>query len=138
MSVATELAAMRALFERPRREAIQARVSQGEIPDPIPLEMPIGMEQPPSMRELVQEYVRSEMSQQAAEADMGTFEEEDDFDEEDEALLDLSGFEVHEFEMVDEDPEGVPGPDPDVRESGEASSEGSTPETETSAVKAEE
>ncbi len=81
-----------------------------EVPDPTPLEIPIGYGAPPTMRELVQEYVEGALSQQAAEDDFGTFEEEDDFEEDDEALLDLSGYEVTEFEMVDEDPQPDPAP----------------------------
>ncbi len=113
MSVADELAKLRSLLERPRRVAIQERVSAPEVPDPVPLELPIGMGGPPSMRELVQEYVRGAMSQYAEEHELGTFEQEDDFEEENPELLDLSGYEVHEFEMVDEPGENDPAPAPE-------------------------
>ncbi len=127
MSVAAELQRLGGLLLGARRDRIHARAKHPELPDPIPLEMPIGFDHPPSIRELVQEYVRSEMSQQASKDDMGTFEEEDDFEEDDEALLDLSGFEVHEFEMVDEDPQGVPAEDTPVQDGPEASGDASQP-----------
>ncbi len=114
MSVAAEIQRLGGLLLGARRDRIHAREKIREVPDPIPLEMPIGMESPPSMRELVQEYVRTELSQHASDTDMGTFEEEDDFEEDDPALLDLSGFEVHEFEMVAEDAQGEPTADSDL------------------------
>ncbi len=102
MSVAEELVKLRELLETPRRVAIQNRVSAPEVLDPVPVELPVGMQGPPSMRELVQEYVRGAMSDYAEEHELGTFDEEDDFEPENEELLDLSGYEVVEFPMVDE------------------------------------
>ncbi len=104
MSVAEEVRKFRELLGMPRRERIHARVRVPEVLDPIPLELPVGYNAEPSMRDLVQEYVRGALSQQAAEENLGTFEEEDDFEEENPNLLDLSGYEVTEFEMVDEYP----------------------------------
>ncbi len=119
MSVADELRKLRELLTSSRREAIHARATPGEVPDPIPLEMPIGYGGPPSMREMVHEYVRGALSEHAAEQHLGTFEEEDDFEADDPTLLDLSGYEVTEYEMVEEDPTGevVPAEDPPSRES---------------------
>ncbi len=88
-----------------RREKINARPRDKEIPDPIPVALPVGMETPATMRELVQEYVEGAMSTYAASHKLGTFEEEDDFEEEDPELLPMSQFEITEYEMVDE-----PGP----------------------------
>ncbi len=110
MSVARELERLGGLLLGARRDRIQARPKDREVPDPTPIEAPIGMEIPPTMRELVQEYVEGAMSRAAAESQMGTFEEEDDFDEDDEGLLDLSGFEVHHYDMVDESPEADAAP----------------------------
>ncbi len=75
--------------------------------DNTPVDMPIGMERPPSMRELVQEYVEGALSQRAQDEQMGTFEEEDDFEADDPDLLDLSGFEVFEHPMAEEDEAGT-------------------------------
>ncbi len=108
MSVADELVKLRDAMTGSRREVIQSRPSDREHPDPIPLEMPIGYGGPPSMRELVQEYVEQTLSRQAQSEGLGTFEEEDDFDVDDDEMLDLSGYEVHEYEMVPEGPEGEP------------------------------
>ncbi len=110
MTVATELAALRAelaelkaQFRTSRRERIQTRPSGKEVPDPRPVEIPVNISRgPPSVAELVQGYVAGEMSQWAAAQDLGTFEDEDDFDEEDPEVLDLSGFEVTEYEMEEE------------------------------------
>ncbi len=116
MSVAEELAKLRALVETPRREKINGRESAPELLDPVPLEMPIGYGGPPSMRELVQEYVRETMSE-SREPELGSFEEEDDFGEEEPELLDLSGFEVVEYEMVEEfAPEAPASPAPPAAE----------------------
>ncbi len=104
MSVADEVRKFRELLGMPRRQRIDARVRVPEVLDPIPLELPVGYNAEPSMRDLVQEYVRGALSQQAAEENLGTFEEEDDFEEENPELLDLSGYEITEFEMVDENP----------------------------------
>ena len=112
MSVLAELKKLGDLFRGSRREAIHARVSEREVPDPIPVELPLGMGGPPSMRELVQEYVEGALSQRAEEVQMGTFEEEDDFEADDPMLLDLSGFEVNEYEMVEEEVEEGPVPAP--------------------------
>ncbi len=113
MSVAEELRRLGGLLTGARRDRIHARASLPEVPDPIPLELPVGYEQPPSMQELVQQYVRETLSDDAAASDMGTFEEEDDFEVDDENLLDLSGYEVHEFEMVEENPVEDPAPPED-------------------------
>ncbi len=117
MSVAAEMKAFREATEelrrallRPRRELINDRVNAGEVPDPVPLELPVGFGEEPSMRSMVQEMVRGELSQYAADHEMGTFAEEDDFEEENPELLDLSGYEVHEFGMVPEEDEEDPAP----------------------------
>jgi len=106
MSVAAELKTLGELFGGCRRDKINARAPAREVPDPTPIELPIGYDRPPTMRELVHEYVEGAMSAKAAESDYGTFEEEDDFEEDDPNLLDLSGYEVSEFEMVEEDETG--------------------------------
>jgi len=102
-----------------RREAIAARVHPAEMPDPVPLEMPAGYGGPPTMRELVQTYVEETLSKQAVEDDFGTFEEEDDFEIEEQEMLDLSGYEVREYEMVEEVPQAdaSPAEGPPVEES---------------------
>lgn len=125
MSVAEELKALGELLSGARRDKINGRVSAPETLDPTPVEIPLEMQGPPSMRELVQEMVEGAMSKKAADDGYGTFEEEDDFEAEDENLLDLSGYEVTEYPMVEEapqadaappegDPVEVPSPSPET------------------------
>jgi len=51
--------------------------------DPTPIALPVGLDRPPSMAELVQRYVRTALSQHAADSGHETFEEADDFDVDD-------------------------------------------------------
>ncbi len=97
----TELRALK--LSRRERQAASAPDGR-EQPDQTPVEIPVGFDQPPTLTELVQQTVRTVMSNQAAEEGLGTFEEEDDFAPENEDLLFLSGFEVTEYEMEDEAP----------------------------------
>lgn len=72
-----------------------------ELPDPTPLEVPLNWKRPPSMQELIKQHIRSEMSRQAADTGMETFEEADDFDV-DEDPDPLSQYELRE--MAEERP----------------------------------
>lgn len=149
--VRAQLARLGELFERGRRERLNlARPDGREHPDPTPIELPIGYEHPPTLREQMQRYIREELSVQAAETGLGTFEEENDFEPEDPEEVQLSGYEVHEYEFVEEpasplreDPEGTelgaqdgrtPTPAPDEKsglEAAEAHQDGArTTETE--------
>ena len=101
-----ELRSWRDSSPTPRRLLLQAAAAgQQEHPDPTPVAIPIGQDRPDTMREMVQAYVRQEISAVASERGMGTFEEEDDFEAEDPSELPLTGFEVTEYAMEDE-----PGP----------------------------
>lgn len=62
------------------REFIRGNRVKGEIPDPVPLQVPDSCQRPPSLREEMQKYVRSEISKLARDNDLGSFEDEDDFD----------------------------------------------------------
>lgn len=97
-----ELAELRREMAISRRERINARAPDKEVPDPKPIAIPIAMQTPPTMAELVQKYVAGALSEQAASQQMGTFEEEDDFEEEDPELLALSLFELNAQQMEDE------------------------------------
>ena len=88
-----------------RRQLLRDRPLDQERPDPTPVAIPIGYQQPDTMEEMVQQYVRREMSAYAQTQDMGTFEEEDDFEETDSEEMGLSGYEVHEYDMAPEEPE---------------------------------
>ncbi len=113
--VLEELRSWRRLASVPRRLAIRNRPADKEVPDPVPLAIPVGYETPPTMQEMIQQYVREELSVQAEADGLGTFEEEDDFELDDEEQMPLSGFEVTEYELVPEEaepdaspPEGPP------------------------------
>lgn len=54
-----------------------------EVPDPTPVAPPIGYQKPFSMVDHLRELVRTELSRAAADADVETFEDADDFDIED-------------------------------------------------------
>ncbi len=112
MSLANKFDELLQLVSKSRRERINDRVHPGEIPDPVPLEIPVELRGPPTTRELVQQYVAEAVSAQAVEDGYGSFEEEDDFEIPDETLLDLSGYEVIEIPMEDEAPPDAAPPEP--------------------------
>lgn len=51
-----------------------------EVPDPTPLAVPVGFRHPPSMQEMIKQYIRRELSEQASQAGAETLEEANDFD----------------------------------------------------------
>lgn len=69
-----------------------------EIPDSVPMEAPIGWNRPPTIQEMVQRYIRIEMSKQAAAEGQETFEEADDFDWDEEEPLS-----PYELQMMQEE-----------------------------------
>ena len=79
----------------------------GGKPDPeeldeTPLEIPAGATVPMSLNEMIAKFVRQEVESERSE-DMETWEEADDFEPEDEALLDLSAYTLQDLpdEVVD-------------------------------------
>lgn len=105
MTIKAILGELRAWRGAPsRRELLRDRYSPGENLSPVPLELPVGYETPPTMTELIQMYVRQEVSQAASDAGQGTFDQEDDFSEDDSESLPMENFTVNEYSMED-DPE---------------------------------
>lgn len=51
-----------------------------EVPDPTPVEMPLGFKRPETLAEQVQRLVRGEISRRAQDAGEETFEDSEDFD----------------------------------------------------------
>ncbi len=105
-----ELSALKDRMDGPtHREQLQKR-AQGmkEHPDPTPVEIPGGRDAPDTIQELIKRYVRTELSAQAADESLGTFEEEDDFTEDATDQLPFSEFEIPESD-----------PDPDMPDTGE-------------------
>jgi hypothetical protein len=80
----------------PRRVLIQNRDIPNETPDDTPKHIP-GLEKPLTLREEMRRFVKEELSRVARENDDPTFEEEDDFDEDDPDADLLSPYTVHEL-----------------------------------------
>lgn len=69
-----------------------------EIPDNTPVAVPAGWARPPTIEELIRRHIRVEMSRQAADQGMESFEEADDFE------VDEDGDPLSPYEI----PEGLP------------------------------
>ena len=67
-----------------RREAIRASRCPGERPDQTPVEIPLGKQQPPSLKEQMMQFVRAEIAKERNDNNLETFEDFDNFDVEDE------------------------------------------------------
>lgn len=73
-----------------------AKIVDGkEVLDSTPLEIPLSWKRPPSLRDQIKQFVRSELSNRASEEGFDTFEEADDFDV-DEDPDPLSAYELKE------------------------------------------
>lgn len=117
-----EIRQLREMLTGSRRELLAAQArGQKERVNTRPVELPVNLQRPRTMEELVQRYVQGAMSQWAAEHKMGTFEEEDDFEEVDPDTLPNFPFAIVEYAMTDESP---PGSNPDAS-SGPPEGEGS-------------
>lgn len=119
MSLGKILHELRSWRETPsHRERIRSRPLDKETPDPVPMAVPVGYDAPPTMEELIQRYVRQEVSQAASADGHGTFEDEDDFAMDDDEGLPFSQFENDELPMemlADPDmPAAAPVEDPEV------------------------
>lgn len=83
-----------------------------QIPDPRPVEVPLGYTRPPSLQEEIKRFVRNELSLRAREQGVETFEEADDFDIPEEEDEFVSEYEVQEMavEAIDVDADPPPAP----------------------------
>lgn len=72
-----------------------------EIPDPTPMEIPVGYRMPMSLAEQIKAMVRTQLSQQAEAQGEETFEEADDFE------IDEDPSPISQYEMQDMAPEFV-------------------------------
>ena len=66
--------------------------------DLTPIAIPIGNKKPLSLQEEIQRFIRSEISENAESKGEETFEEADDFEEENPETLDLSNYEFPEIQ----------------------------------------
>lgn len=70
-----------------------------QVPDQTPVELPLGFDRPRSLQEMIKTFIRSEMSNAAAELGEESFEEADDFD------VDEDPDPLSDYEMVEAQPE---------------------------------
>lgn len=80
------------------RSWIRARLNDfgWEKLDPVPLEPPVGFQRPLTMEEQVRRLMRVEYDRMAAyNADLETPEDADDFDIEDDPVMELTPYEEH-------------------------------------------
>lgn len=106
------------------REEISDNVRR-EYPDDTPVEVPVEIQKPTPLRELIQMYVKQELG--IREGEPGSLEDEDDFELEDEEPDWLSGYQILLMENEnDESLDGNEGTDADV--SGVRHSEGESEE----------
>lgn len=68
--------------------------TEPEFNSGIPVEMTVHQERPLSIEEMVQRYVRTTISAAAEDDDADSFEEADDFEEEDPDVIDLTHHQV--------------------------------------------
>lgn len=84
---------------------VEPITGNAEKVDPVPLEIPVDRQRPLTLREEMMRFIRTEISAQAERAGtFGSFEEEDDFSDEDGEIY--SPYEV--VEMDEEDGVGYP------------------------------
>lgn len=105
-----------------------------EIPDPRPMEMPLGMSKPESMEDMIRRFVRQEASRAASAEGMETFEEADDFDIDDDEP-DAYPTQYMVPEVGPDGPETLDGlgqakPDPEFVPEPEKTDDGETPKSE--------
>jgi len=84
-----------------------------ERPDPTPHSALVEEEEPLGIREELQRFVRMSLSRQAADQDMGTFDEEDDFEEDEDEIDMLTPYEaVGMYDELNPGGETLDGEDP--------------------------
>lgn len=115
-----------------------------ELPDPTPVSVPSGWARPPSIQDLMRQFIRQEFSRQALQDEQETFEEADDF-EVDEDPDPLSQYELPlaapEWLGGEKDADAAPPPNPgekslvEAPDASQGHSEGSPPSTDSGTAK---
>lgn len=77
-----------------QRQEIMDREPDKEIPDTTPVHVPGNTQKPPSLREDMRRFIREELSKQAQVHEAETFEDADDFEEENPDLDMLTAYTV--------------------------------------------
>lgn len=76
---------------------IDYRTDGKEYPDQTPIEVPLNMKKPESLRDTMRRFIREEFSREAVMSEKESFEEANDFDIDDETDL-LSPYEITDME----------------------------------------
>jgi len=74
-----------------------------EIPDPVPVELPVGYRRPLSMEELIQQSVRLQVSAMASQQGAESFEEADDFEDDGDGEVVLSPYQLRHMAKAKKD-----------------------------------
>lgn len=90
--------------------------------DTTPMELPIGFRRPPSLQEYIARMVRDAVELEKGE-EFESWEESDDFEEEDPDTLDFSKYELQELQQEHSIQDYGPDPDPDYKAAPAASEE---------------
>lgn len=70
-----------------------------EMPNPMPVEIPSGLNKPTTIEDRIAELVKHSLSKQAQQQEYETLDEANNFDLKDELVVELSGFELLEEEI---------------------------------------
>ncbi len=89
------------------REQLKQKKNPPEDIDCTPMVLPSNMQRPPSLEQEIARFVRTELSARAAENENDTFEEANDFTEDDPDVLDLTPYELA---VLEPDELGDPAP----------------------------
>jgi hypothetical protein len=108
---------MPATKSQTRREIFITRETptRQEEPDPTPMAIPDNCQHPETMEEIMRRLIRVEVSRSAMASDYGTFDDEDDFTEDDEEPDLTTPYTVQDME--EENPQGYaldPAPEQDA------------------------
>ena len=78
-----------------------------EISDPIPVELPIGFQQPESLASQMRRMIKNEVSRAAEEQGFGSFQDEDDFELDEEILTNYEMTDMEEMQEYEQELEPV-------------------------------
>lgn len=79
-----------------------------EIPDDTPVEIPAGMARPESLAEQMARLIAKEVADQAQAQGFDTWEEDEDFEDDDPNLLNFTDYEFTELQEEDDLPDPYP------------------------------
>ncbi len=107
------------------RQILAERIWTEDL-DTTPMAAPVGADRPMTLQEEIQRFIKTEISQAAEDKQMETFEEADDFEEDDPDHVDLTPYNLTQLQEEEPLPLDVP------EETTQAPQEADLPETDTS------